>query len=165
MQHETALHPVRISSTSAWARRHFCCCGRHSASSQYQETYLHQSALNGYRPVSLTSHHERDFYRPTWISKEVPFRTHRSLLIVKVLELKTPSYTRCNKPTVLWTKQAALWGSCSLISPAHLRQVSLLSCVRYSRRHRWTSPQSHESLATCNRAQFRRLKGCMSSRW
>ncbi|KAF7654395.1 hypothetical protein LDENG_00070260, partial [Lucifuga dentata] len=83
----------------------------------------HPSTLNGYRPVGLTSHimkvlekmmlaHLRPQVRPLW--------THCSLYIGPRLEMKMPSSTCFSEPTVTWTKQAAMLGSCSLISPEPL---------------------------------------------
>ncbi|MED6243024.1 hypothetical protein ATANTOWER_013695 [Ataeniobius toweri] len=42
------------------------------------------------------------------LSKQTTIRTSFSLLIAVELELKMPSYTCFNKPTVIWTKPAAL---------------------------------------------------------
>jgi len=81
---------------------------------------FHPSALSDYRPVALTSHVMKVLVRLllSHLSKQVrAFRTHYSLLIILGLVLKMPPSTCFSEPTVFWTKQAALWGSCSLISP------------------------------------------------
>ena len=97
----------------------------------------HPSSSNDGRPVALT-----------WISKQAPSRTHCSLLVVVRLELKTPSYTCFNEPTVIWTKQAALWGSCSSISPEHLPPSSLLFHERNSRTITWITDYNRPQFET-----------------
>nr|XP_054590297.1 uncharacterized protein LOC129154572 [Nothobranchius furzeri] len=80
------------------------------------------------------------------------------------LELKMPSSSCFNQPTVIWTKQAALSGSCSLISPVHLTQSSLMYFARNSRRHRWgASTITWIKDYLTNRPQFVRLKNCTSN--
>jgi len=72
------------------------------------------------------------------LSKQVNiFGTH-SLLIALGLVLKMPPSTCFSEPTLIWTKQAALWGSCSLIYSVLLKYFSLYGYVRSSR---WMPPQ------------------------
>lgn len=85
------------------------------------------------------------------------FHTHCSFLIVLGLELKMPSYTYFKEPTVISTKQVAMWGSrdwtrtggsCSLISPVHVVPSSLHYYIRISRRCKCMRPHSPGFLTT-----------------
>ena len=100
----------------SWASQ---CCERHPALLQYLKLkipficpqWLQASYPNNPQQVLerlLLAHLNRHL---------TFFRTLYSLLIVPGLLLMMPTSTCVHEPTLLWIKQAALWGSCSLISP------------------------------------------------
>jgi len=59
-----------------------------------------------------------------------------------------PSSTCFSEPTLIWKKQAAWWGSCSLISPLLLTQYSLHCYVRGCRKYSLIPPQPPGLLTT-----------------
>ena len=93
----------------------------------------HPSSPNDYRPIALAFHVIKVLERLLLVHLNQQTSIFQDLLQFAVgLELKMLSYTCVNMPIVMWIKQAALWGSCSLIAIPS----SLLYCERNSRRHR-----------------------------
>ena len=56
-------------------------------------------------------------------------KTFYSFLLVLGLALKIPSSTRVNEPAIIWTKQAAMWGICSLISFNTMQSKYSSGCI------------------------------------
>lgn len=96
-----------------------------------------------------------DYCLLTWVSRQGTVRTSEPFtyyfgVVIENGILKFLS----NQLTVIWVKQAGLWGSRPIIYPVYLMQFSLNLFVKYTKRQRGL-PQSPESTTTWqNRLQL-----------